>query len=71
MISAFFILNQRGEVLISRLFRPDLKSVPLSLSLSLPYWPPPTHTYYSQTDDLYQTYSEFTSLLHRLLPLHL
>ncbi|GAA5884213.1 hypothetical protein JCM16303_002411 [Sporobolomyces ruberrimus] len=25
MISAFFILNQRGEVLISRLFRPDLK----------------------------------------------
>ncbi|GAA5943517.1 hypothetical protein JCM1841_005426 [Sporobolomyces salmonicolor] len=25
MISAFFILNQKGEVLISRLFRPDLK----------------------------------------------
>ncbi|CEQ39947.1 SPOSA6832_01515, partial [Sporobolomyces salmonicolor] len=27
MISAFFILNQKGEVLISRLFRPDLKYV--------------------------------------------
>lgn len=25
MISAFFILNLKGEVLISRLFRPDLK----------------------------------------------
>jgi len=42
MISAFFILNQRGEVLISRLFRPDLKSVPpLSLSPSLPSCPSP------------------------------
>lgn len=27
MLSAFFILNQKGEVLISRLFRPDLKCV--------------------------------------------
>lgn len=33
MISAFFILNLKGEVLISRLFRPDLKSVS-SLSLA-------------------------------------
>lgn len=27
-ISAFFVLNLKGEVLISRLFRPDLKFVP-------------------------------------------
>lgn len=38
-ISAFFVLNLKGEVLISRLFRPDLKSVP-SLLLSPPPRPP-------------------------------
>lgn len=37
MISAFFILNLKGEVLISRLFRPDLKSV------SLFFLPPLAH----------------------------